>query len=129
MLTVEEFTAISDAESVEEKKILCRIHDISYETFSRLWPIEQFGRDVLAGKMFLMNIEQVFQTNPAYLDSKDQSLRMSHFLVITYSNPVHSPSLAFLNLKYCKENTITVDEMDVTPSLERAIARMLGTEE
>jgi hypothetical protein len=53
---------------------------------------------------------------------------MSHFLVITYSNySVHSPSLAFLNSEYRRENKITVDEVDVTPSLEKAIARMLGT--
>ena len=48
MLSIEEFTAIASAESEEERQILCGIHDISYETFLRLWPIERFGRYVLS---------------------------------------------------------------------------------
>lgn len=127
MLTVDEFTAIANVESIEEKKMLCGIYDISYETFSRLWPIEQFGRAVLEYDIILLQIEHVFQANPAYFDPEDQGPRMFHFLVITYSNSVHSPTLAFLNSDYSRENRITVDEVDVTPSLEKAIARMLGT--
>ena len=58
MLSIEEFTAIASAESEEERQILCGIHDISYETFLRLWPIERFGRYVLAGNIRLFKLIQ-----------------------------------------------------------------------
>ena len=83
MPTVEEFTAIADAKSEEERQILCGIHDISYETFSRLWPIEKFGRAALKHDIILLKIEHVVQANPAYFDPEENNSRMIHSLAIT----------------------------------------------
>ena len=127
MLTVEEFTAIADAESEEERQILCGIHDISYETFLRLWPIERFGRDVLAGNMRLLNVEHVFQANPAYFDPEDKGPRMTHSLLITYVDSrlsAMSITLRYLNPEY-HESRIEVNWLEVTPSLEKAIHEAL----
>ena len=123
MLTAEEFTAIADAETEEERQILCEIHDISYETFFRLWPIELLGRDVLAGNMHLVNVEHVFQADPACFDFEVKGPRMSHSLVITYATSkfdARSATLRYLNPKY-HESKIEVNMLDMTPSLEKAI--------
>ena len=121
MLTVEEFTAIADVETEEERQILCGIHDISYETFLRLWPIEKFGRAALEHDIMLLQVEHVFQTNPAYFDPEDEGPRMTHSLVITYTTPISdSISLRMLNSEY-RESRIEVNELEVTPSLEKAI--------
>lgn len=125
MLTIEEFTTIAGVESEEERQILCEIHDISYETFLRLWPIERFGRYVLAGNIRLLNVEHVFQANPTYFDLEDKGLRMTHSLVITYTTSISdSISLRMLNPEY-HENRIEVNELEVTPSLEKAIYEAL----
>ena len=121
MLTVEEFTAIADVETEEERQILCGIHDISYETFLRLWPIEKFGRAALEHDIMLLQVEHVFQANPAYFDSEDEGPRMTHSLVITYTTPISdSISLRMLNSEY-RESRIEVNDLEVTPSLEKAI--------
>ena len=126
MLTAEEFTAIAGAKTEEERQILCRVHDISYETFLRLWPIEKFGRDVLARNMILLNVEHVFQANPAYFDPEDKGPRMTHSLVITYTTPISdSISLGMLNPEY-NESKIEVNELEVTPSLEKAMHEALA---
>lgn len=125
MLTIEEFTAIADAKSEEERQILCEIHDISYEAFSRLWPIEKFGRAALEHDIILLQVEHVFQTNPAYFDPEDKGPRMTHSLVITYTTPISdSISLGMLNPEY-HESRIEVNELEVTPSLEKAIHEAL----
>ena len=127
MLTVEEFTAIADAKSEEERQILCGIHDISYETFSRLWPIEKFGRAALEHDIILLKIEHVVQANPAYFDPEEKDSRMIHSLVITYTTPIPgSISLRMLNSGYHENGTIEVDWLDVTPSLEKAIHEALA---
>ena len=121
MLTVEEFTAIAEVETEEERQILCGIHDISYETFLRLWPIEKFGRAALEHDIMLLQVEHVFQANPAYFDPEDKGPRMTHSLVITYTTPISdSISLRMLNSEY-RESRIEVNELEVTPSLEKAI--------
>lgn len=126
MLTVEEFTAIAEVETEEERQILCGIHDISYETFLRLWPIEKFGRAALEHDIILLQVEHVFQANPAYFDPEDKGPRMSHSLMITYTNPISdSISLRMLNPEY-HESRVEVNELDVTPSLEKAIHEALG---
>ena len=107
MLTIEEFTAIADAKSEEERQILCGIHDISYETFSRLWPIEKFGRAALKHNILLLKIEHVFQA------------KMTHSLVITYTTQIPD------TIGY-HESTIEVNCLDVTPSLEKAIYEALN---
>ena len=119
MLTVEEFTAIADAKSEEEKKILCGLHGINYDTFSRLWPIERFGRDVLAGNTILLSFDHMFQANPEHFDLEVTSPRMTHSLRITY---VAKTALGFFDLE-CHESTLEVNWLDVTPSLERAILK------
>ena len=127
MLSIEEFTAIASAESEEERQILCGIHDISYETFLRLWPIERFGRYVLAGNIRLLNVEHVFQANPTYFDPEDKGPGMSHSLLITYiasEFSAKSASLRYLNPEY-HENRIEVNWLEVTPSLEKAIHEAL----
>ena len=122
MLTVEEFTAIADAKSEEERRILCGIHDISYETFSRLWPIEKLGRAALEHDIILLKIEHVVQANPAYFDPEEKNSRMIHSLVITYTTPISgSISLRMLNSGYHEKGTIEVNWLEVTPSLEKAI--------
>lgn len=126
MLTAEEFTTIADAKSEEERQILCGIHDISYETFLRLWPIEKFGRAALKHDIILLQVEHVFQANPAYFDPKDKGPRMIHSLVITYTTPISdSISLRVLNQGY-HESRIEVNELEVTPSLKEAIDQTLG---
>ncbi len=125
MLSVEEFTAIADVETEEEQQILCEVYDIRYEIFLRLWPIEKFGRDVLAGYIRLLNVEHVFQANPAYFDleEEDKGLKMSHSLLITYTTSgfsAKSASLRYLNPEY-HESRIEVNWLEVTPSLEKAI--------
>lgn len=121
MLTVEEFTAIAEVETEEERQILCGIHDISYETFLRLWPIEKFGRAALEHDIILLQVEHVFQANPAYFDPEDEGPRMTRSLVITYTTPISdSISLRMLNSEY-RESRIEVNELEVTPSLEKAI--------
>lgn len=126
MLTVEEFTTIADAKSEEERQILCGIHDISYETFLRLWPIEKFGRAVLEHDIILLQVEHVFQANPAYFDPEEKGPRMTHSLVITYTTPISdSISLRMLNQGY-HESRIEVNELEVTPSLKEAIDQSLG---
>ena len=127
MLSIEEFTAIASAESEEERQILCGIHDISYETFLRLWPIERFGRYVLAGNIRLLNVEHVFQANPTYFDPEDKGSGMSHSLLITYiasEFSAKSASLRYLNPEY-HESRIEVNWLEVTPSLEKAIHEAL----
>ena len=125
MPTVEEFTAIADAKSEEERQILCGIHDISYETFSRLWPIEKFGRAALEHDIILLKIEHVFQANPEYFDSEEMDSRMIHSLVITYTTPISdSISLRMLNPEY-HESIIEVNWLEVTPFLEKAIHEAL----
>lgn len=127
MPTVEEFTAIADAKSEEERQILCGIHDISYETFSRLWPIEKFGRAALKHDIILLKIEHVVQANPAYFDPEENSSRMIHSLVITYTTPISgSISLRMLNSGYHENCTIEVNWLEVTPSLEKAIHEALA---
>lgn len=127
MPTVEEFTAIADAKSEEERQILCGIHDISYETFSRLWPIEKFGRAALKHDIILLKIEHVVQANPAYFDPEENSSRMIHSLVITYTTPISgSISLRMLNSGYYENDTIEVNWLEVTPSLEKAIHEALA---
>ena len=127
MPTVEEFTAIADAKSEEERQILCGIHDISYETFSRLWPIEKFGRAALKHDIILLKIEHVVQANPAYFDPEENSSRMIHSLVITYTTPTSgSISLRMLNSGYYENDTIEVNWLEVTPSLEKAIYEALA---
>ena len=126
MLTVEEFTLIAEAESEEAKKLLCGIHDISYETFERLWPIERFGRKALEHDIILLQVEHVFQANPAYFDPEDKGPRMTHSLVITYTTPIRdSISLRMLNQGY-HESKIEVNVLEITPSLKEAIAMSLG---
>ena len=126
MLTVEEFTLIAEAESEEAKRLLCGIHDISYETFERLWPIEKFGRKALEHDIILLQVEHVFQTNPAYFDPEDKGPRMIHSLVITYTTPIRdSISLRMLNQGY-HESRIEVNVLEITPSLKEAIAISLG---
>ena len=126
MLTVEEFTAIADAKSEEERQILCGIHNISYETFSRLWSIEKFGRAALKHNIILLKIEHTIQTNPAYFDSEEKGSGMIHSLVITYTTQIPgSISLRMLNSGY-HESTIEVNELEVTPSLEKAIHEALA---
>ena len=125
MPTVEEFTTIADAKSEEERQILCRIHDISYETFLRLWPIEKFGRAALEKNIILLQVEHAFQANPAYFDPEDKGPRMTHSLVITYTTPISdSISLRMLNPEY-HESRIEVNWLEVTPSLEKAIHEAL----
>ena len=119
MLTVEEFTAIADAKSEEERQILCGIHDISYETFSRLWPIEKFGRAALEHDIILLKIEHVFQANPAYFDSEEKGSGMIHSLVITYTTQIPD------TIGY-HESTIEVNDLEMTPSLEKAIYEALN---
>ena len=127
MPTVEEFTAIADAKSEEERQILCGIHDISYETFSRLWPIEKFGRAALKHDIILLKIEHVVQANPAYFDPEENSSRMIHSLVITYTTPISgSISLRMPNSGYHENDTIEVNWLEVTPSLEKAIHEALA---
>ena len=114
MLTVEEFTAIADAKSEEEKKLLCGLHGISYDTFSRLWPIEKFGRAALKHDIILLKIEHAFQT------------KMIHSLVITYTTQIPDTiSLRMLNFGY-HESTLEVNELEMTPSLEKAIYEALN---
>lgn len=126
MLTVEEFTAIADAKSEEKKKILCGLHGISYDTFSRLWPIEKFGRAALKHDIILLKIESVFQTNPAYFDPEENGSRMIHSLVITYTTQIPDTiSLRMLNFGY-HESTLEVNELEMTPSLEKAIYEALN---
>jgi len=126
MLTVEEFTAIAEVETEEERQILCGIHDISYETFLRLWPIEKFGRAALEHDIMLLQVEHVFQANPAYFDPEDKGPRMTHSLVITYTTPISdSISLRMLNSEY-RESRIEVNELELTPSLKEAIDQSLG---
>ena len=120
MLTVEEFTAIADAKSEEERQILCGIHDISYETFSRLWPIEKFGRAALKHNILLLKIEHVVQANPAYFDSEEKGSGMIHSLVITYTTQIPD------TIGY-HESTIEVNDLEMTPSLEKAIYEALNT--
>ena len=126
MLTVEEFTAIADAKSEEERQILCRIHDIRYETFYRLWPIEKFGRAVLEHDIILLQVEHVFQANPAYFEPEENGSRMIHSLVITYTTQIPDTiSLRMLNFGY-HESTLEVNELEMTPSLEKAIYEALN---
>ena len=126
MLTAAEFTLIAEAESEEAKKLLCGIHDISYETFERLWPIEKFGRKALEHDIILLQVEHVFQANPAYFDPEEKGPRMTHSLVITYTTPISdSISLRVLNQGY-HESRIEVNELEVTPSLKEAIDVSLG---
>lgn len=121
MLTAEEFTTIAGVESEEERQILCGIHDISYETFLRLWPIERFGRKALEHDIILLRVEHVFQANPAYFDPEDKGSRVTHSLVITCTTPISdSISLRMLNPEY-HESRVEVNWLDVTPSLEKAI--------
>jgi hypothetical protein len=125
MLTVEEFTTIADANSEEERRILCGIHDISYETFSKLWPIEKFGRAALEHDIILLQVEHVFQANSAFFDLYDKGPRMSHSLVITYTTPISdSIYMSMLNSEY-HESRIEVNWLEVTPSLEKAIYEAL----
>lgn len=125
MLTVEEFTAIADAKTEEERQILCGIHDISYETFSRLWSIEKFGRAALEYSIILLQVERVFQHNPACFDPVENGSRMTHSLVITYTTPISgSISLGELNPEY--HESIEVNWLEVTPSLEKAIHEALA---
>ena len=119
MLTAEEFTAIADAKSEEERQILCGIHDISYETFSRLWPIEKFGRAALKHNIILLKIEHTIQTNPAYFDSEEKGSGMIHSLVITYTTQIPD------TIGY-HESTIEVNDLEMTPSLEKAIYEALS---
>ena len=126
MLTAEEFTMIAGAESEEERRLLCGIHDISYECFERLWPIEKFGRAALEHDIMLLQVEHVFQANPAYFDPEEKGPRMTHSLVITYTTPISdSISLRMLNSEY-HESRIEVNELEVTPSLKEAIDQSLG---
>lgn len=126
MLTVEEFTIIANAKSEEERRILCGIHDISYETFSRLWPIEKFGGAALEHDVILLQVEHVFQANAAYFDPEDKGPRMSHSLVITYTTPISdSITLSILNSEYY-ESKVEVNWLEVTPSLEKAIYEVLN---
>lgn len=121
MLTVEEFTAIAGAGSEEERQILCEIHDISYETFLRLWPIEKFGRAALEHDIILLQVEHVFQANPAYFDLEEKGSRMIHSLVITYTTPISDAiPLRMLNSDRIPDR-IEVNWREVTPSLEKAI--------
>lgn len=117
MLTAEEFTAIAGAKSEEERQVLCTVYNINYETFLRLWPIEQFGRDVLAGNMILLKIEHTFQSNLACFDLEGKSSSVTHSLMITYA----APGLNFVQPEYHKsmESMIEVNWLDMTPSLER----------
>ena len=127
MLTAEEFTAIADAKSEEEKKLLCGLSGISYDTFSRLWPIEKFGRAALKHDIILLKIEHVVQANPAYFDPEENSSRMIHSLVITYTTPISgSISLRMPNSGYYENDTIEVNWLEVTPSLEKAIYEALA---
>lgn len=126
MLTVEEFTVIASAKSEEERRILCGIHDISYETFSRLWPIEKFGRAALGHDIILLNVEHVFQADSAFFDPEDKGPRMSHSLIITYTTPISdSITLSILNSEY-RESKVEVNWLEVTPSLEKAIYEALN---
>lgn len=126
MLTAEEFTVIADAKSEEERQILCEIHDISYETFSRLWPIEKLGRLALEHDIILLRVEHVFQANPAYFDPEDKGPRMSHSLIITYTTPI-SNTISLRSLNYGNpESKIEVSDWEMTPSLREAIDKSLG---
>lgn len=127
MLTAEEFTAIAGAKSEEERQVLCTVYNINYETFLRLWPIEQFGRDVLAGNMILLKIEHTFQSNLACFDPEGKSSSVTHSLMITYA----APGFNFFQPEYHKsmeydKSMIEVNWLDVTPSLERAIHEALA---
>lgn len=123
MLTTEEFTAIASAKSEEERQVLCTVHNVSYETFSRLWPIEQFGRDVLAGNMILLKIEHIFPTSPVGFDPEGKSLRVTNSLLVTY---LKSSSMNFFSEPEYHESMIEVNWLDVTPSLEKAIHEALA---
>lgn len=128
MLTAEEFTAIADAKFEEERQVLCTVYNINYETFQRLWPIEQFGRDVLAGNMILLNIEHTFQSNLACFDPEGKNSSVIHSLMITYVAREFSPkssSMNFFEPEY-HESMIEVNYLDVTPSLEKAIYEALA---
>ena len=126
MLTVEEFTQIASLDTEEEQRLLCGLHDISYETFSRLWPIEKLGRLALEHDIILLRVEHVFQANPAYFDPEDKGPRMSHSLIITYTTPI-SDTISLRSLNYGNpESKIEVSDWELTPSLREAIDKTLG---
>lgn len=119
MLSAEMFKKIGESSCREEKELLCSLNGISSEEFERLWPLEKFGRAVLEHDIILLQVEHLFEANPAYFDSEEKGPRMTHSLVITYTTPISD--VISPRSEYYESSRIEVNWLEMTPSLEKAI--------
>lgn len=129
MLSRETLKKIGEAETEEERLLLCEVYDVSLEWFKMIWPAEQLGVDVLEHRAMIIKVEHQFEPLDAYFDKDAEGLHYRHTLAIRYQRyesghlkPVPSSWLTLTPyVTISPVTTICVDADQVPPSLKDAI--------
>ena len=127
MLSRETLKKIAEAETEEERLLLCEVYDVSLEWFKMIWPAEQLGIDVLDHRATITKVEHQFEPLDAYFDKEARGPRYRHTLAIQYmryeSGHLNTAVNSWLTpyIATSPVTTICVDADQVPPSLRDAI--------